>query len=121
MQASHLSAYVLHRLMRHMKYCRWLNLVLLHPSCDRECSVPSSLCSQLDPTGLQAIVLSTLSWVGGKNNVLGIVFIVVGALCFLTAIVFFCCYYLNSKRRKFGDEMQLSWNKPAAQKLLRRQ
>ena len=80
-----------------------------------------SLCLWLDPTGMQDIVLSTLSWVGGKNNVLGIVFIVVGSLCFLTAIVFFCCYYLNSKRRRFGDEMQLSWNKPAAQQLLRRQ
>ena len=69
---------------------------------------------------VQAIVLSTLSWVGGKNNVLGIIFIVVGALCFLTAVVFFCCYYLNRKRRRFGDEMELSWNKPAAQLLQRR-
>lgn len=40
-------------------------------------------------SGKKYVVLSENSWVGGKNNFLGIVFIVLGALAFLIAISFF--------------------------------
>ena len=40
-------------------------------------------------SGKKYVVISENSWVGGKNNFLGIVFIVLGALAFLIAISFF--------------------------------
>jgi LEM3 (ligand-effect modulator 3) family / CDC50 family len=61
--------------------------------------------------GEKWFVLSTLSWVGGKNNFLGIVYMVLAGLSFLTCVGFFGAYYLGLvRRRKFGDLSQLSWN-----------
>lgn len=39
--------------------------------------------------GEKAIVVSTMSWLGGKNDALGIVNIVVGVICLLLAALFF--------------------------------
>lgn len=61
------------------------------------------------------MVLSTNSWMGGRNLFLGIVYLVAAVLSFLIALSFLCAYYLNcfglTKRRKFGDISQLSWNR----------
>jgi len=38
--------------------------------------------------GTKSIVLSTTTWIGGKNYFLGIAYVVVGCLCFLLGIVF---------------------------------
>ena len=59
---------------------------------------------------LQTLVLSTNSWVGGRNNALGIIYLVIGGLGFLTAVIFFCSYHLNKKRKAFADPAYLSWN-----------
>lgn len=39
--------------------------------------------------GDKYVVFSERAWIGGKNNFLGILFIVLGALSFLIAISFF--------------------------------
>jgi len=65
-----------------------------------------------DFDGKKYVVLSENSWVGGKNNFLGILMIVLGSLAILIALAFFAAYHLNFvKRRHFGDLSQLSWNK----------
>lgn len=61
---------------------------------------------------LQWVIYSTNSWVGGRNNALGIIFLVMGGLAFVTAVIFFCSYHLNKKRRAFADPSNLSWNQP---------
>ena len=65
-----------------------------------------------DYGGAKYVVISTNSWVGGKNNFLGILYITVGAISLLISIAFFCIFYLGFiKRRKFADLSELSWNK----------
>ena len=39
--------------------------------------------------GKKKLVLSTTSWLGGKNDFLGVAYITVGSLCFLLALLFF--------------------------------
>jgi hypothetical protein len=57
--------------------------------------------------GTKSIVLSTVSWLGGKNNFIGIGYIVVGCL----ALVFTAIYtYLHYKRpRRLVDIDYLDW------------
>lgn len=38
--------------------------------------------------GKKYIVLSTTTWIGGKNPFLGYAYIVVGAICFVQGVVF---------------------------------
>jgi hypothetical protein len=65
-----------------------------------------------DYGGAKYVVLSENSWVGGKNNFLGILLIVLGALALLIAFAFFIAYHVGFvKRRRYGDLSQLSWNK----------
>lgn len=45
-----------------------------------------------DYGGAKHVVLSENSWVGGKNNFLGILLIVLGALALLIAFAFFIAY-----------------------------
>ncbi|BDA48170.1 ALA-interacting subunit 5 [Coccomyxa sp. Obi] len=65
--------------------------------------------------GQKSIVLSTNSWMGGRNAFLGIVYLVVAGLALLTSVTFLFTYHLGCfgliKRRKFGDVSQLSWNR----------
>ena len=62
--------------------------------------------------GEKFVVLSTNSWMGGKNNFLGIVYLVLGGLAWLIAFGFFFAYFTGLVRhRKFGDLSELSWNK----------
>lgn len=63
----------------------------------------------------QSIVLSTNSWMGGKNLFLGVCYLVVAGIALLVSVGFLITYHLGCfglvKRRKFGDVSQLSWNR----------
>jgi len=58
--------------------------------------------------GKKAIVLSTLSFLGGKNPFLGIAYIVIGFLCVAMAILFAIKQRFNA--RKLGDTSFLVYN-----------
>ncbi|GLJ53638.1 hypothetical protein SUGI_1144070 [Cryptomeria japonica] len=60
-------------------------------------------------SGKKKLVLSTTSFLGGKNNFLGIAYLTVGGLCFFLAIVFFLVHII--KPRPLGDPAYLSWNR----------
>lgn len=60
-------------------------------------------------SGTKAVVLSTTSWLGGKNPFLGIAYMVVGSLCLLLGIGFLIRHVV--KPRKLGDTSLLSWNR----------
>jgi len=57
--------------------------------------------------GTKSIVLSTTSWLGGKNDFLGIAYVVIGSLCLVFAAVF-VKFALNPPRQP-GDSAELSW------------
>uniref|UniRef100_M8CJT5 ALA-interacting subunit n=1 Tax=Aegilops tauschii TaxID=37682 RepID=M8CJT5_AEGTA len=59
--------------------------------------------------GSKALVLSTASWIGGKNNFIGIAYLTIGGLCLSLAMGFLVLYMV--KRRNFGDPSNLSWNR----------
>jgi hypothetical protein len=59
--------------------------------------------------GKKKVVLSTTSFLGGKNNFLGIAYLTVGGLCFFLAMVFFLVHII--KPRPLGDPAYLSWNR----------
>ncbi|OAY83070.1 ALA-interacting subunit 1-like [Ananas comosus] len=59
--------------------------------------------------GKKKLVLSTSSWLGGKNDFLGIAYLTVGGLCFFLATSFTIVYLI--KPRKLGDPSYLSWNR----------
>jgi len=61
--------------------------------------------------GTKAIVISTVSWIGGKNPFLGWAYIAVGALFVLLGIAGTARHLLRP--RKLGDMNMLSWNQPA--------
>ena len=57
--------------------------------------------------GEKALVLSTASWLGGRNSFLGIAYVAVGAVCYVSAGTFVALFV--SQRREFGDLNRLSW------------
>ncbi|XP_076949030.1 ALA-interacting subunit 3-like [Bidens hawaiensis] len=59
--------------------------------------------------GKKKLVLSTSSWLGGKNNFIGIAYLAVGGLCFVLAVTFTLIYLV--KPRRLGDPSYLSWNR----------
>ncbi|KAK1324382.1 ALA-interacting subunit 3 [Acorus calamus] len=59
--------------------------------------------------GKKKLVLSTTTWLGGKNDFLGIAYLTIGALCFFLALAFIVVYLV--KPRKLGDPSYLSWNR----------
>ncbi|KAH0913097.1 hypothetical protein HID58_036418 [Brassica napus] len=61
--------------------------------------------------GKKKLVLSTTSWLGGRNDFLGIAYLTVGSIC-LSLAVFFSVLYL-AKPRQLGDPSYLSWNRSA--------
>lgn len=60
-------------------------------------------------SGKKHVVLSTTTWIGGKNPFLGYAYIVVGAICFVLGIVFGIKHKVAP--RKLGDTKYLEWNK----------
>ncbi|KAJ3682015.1 hypothetical protein LUZ60_014588 [Juncus effusus] len=62
--------------------------------------------------GKKKLVLSTASWIGGKNNFLGLAYLSVGGLCLALALFFIALYVF--KPRTLGDPMYLSWNRVPA-------
>ncbi|GLU10604.1 hypothetical protein SLE2022_273970 [Rubroshorea leprosula] len=62
--------------------------------------------------GKKKLVLSTTTWIGGKNDFLGIAYVTVGGLCLLFAISFILLYVV--KPRPLGDPSYLSWNRNPA-------
>lgn len=59
--------------------------------------------------GKKYVVLSTTTWIGGKNPFLGWAYIVVGIICFVQGIVFAVKQKISP--RKLGDTKYLDWNK----------
>ncbi|XP_022777099.1 ALA-interacting subunit 1-like isoform X2 [Durio zibethinus] len=62
--------------------------------------------------GKKKLVLSTTSWIGGKNDFLGVAYITVGGLCLFLAVSFILLYVI--KPRPLGDPSYLSWNRSPA-------
>lgn len=62
--------------------------------------------------GKKKLVLSTSTWLGGKNDFLGLAYLTVGGLCFFLAFAFTLLYLI--KPRKLGDNNYLSWNRNPA-------
>eukprot|EP00164_Ancoracysta_twista_P001928 GFYU01002533.1.p2 GENE.GFYU01002533.1~~GFYU01002533.1.p2 ORF type:complete len:406 (-),score=156.31 GFYU01002533.1:432-1649(-) len=58
--------------------------------------------------GEKAIIFSTTTWIGGKNDFLGIAYIVVGAICLALAGGFYIKHRISP--RKLGDPQYLVWN-----------
>uniref|UniRef100_A0A7N0UWG0 ALA-interacting subunit n=1 Tax=Kalanchoe fedtschenkoi TaxID=63787 RepID=A0A7N0UWG0_KALFE len=58
--------------------------------------------------GKKKLVLSTTSWIGGKNNFLGVAYLTIGGLCMFMAVSFILMYLI--KPRPLGDPSFLSWN-----------
>jgi len=62
-----------------------------------------------DFDGEKYFVVSTISWMGGKNPFLGYTYIAVGGISFILAMVFLVKHLIRP--RKLGDEKYLNWNK----------
>eukprot|EP00455_Lapot_gusevi_P051125 TRINITY_DN7556_c0_g1_i7.p1 TRINITY_DN7556_c0_g1~~TRINITY_DN7556_c0_g1_i7.p1 ORF type:complete len:345 (+),score=99.95 TRINITY_DN7556_c0_g1_i7:105-1139(+) len=61
-----------------------------------------------DFDGEKAVVLSTVSWVGGKNDFLGWAYIVVGIVCFVLGLAFLVKECVSP--RPLGDLNYFNWN-----------
>ncbi|CAI0544938.1 unnamed protein product [Linum tenue] len=59
--------------------------------------------------GKKKIVLSTTSWIGGRNDFIGFAFMFVGSSSILLSLVFMLLHVKNP--RTYGDAAYLAWNK----------
>jgi len=48
-------------------------------------------------SGKKMLVLSTTSWIGGKNDFLGIAYLTVGGFCFFLAMLFTLIYLVKPR------------------------
>jgi len=64
--------------------------------------------------GQKTVVLSTGTWIGGKNFFLGYAYLIVGIVCIVLAI----CFFIKSRfsPRGLGNAPYVSWNKDATPK-----
>jgi len=60
-------------------------------------------------SGKKYVILSTTTWLGGKNPFLGYAYIVVGCICFAQGVIFGVKHAISP--RKLGDTRYLRWNK----------
>jgi len=47
--------------------------------------------------GTKALVLSTTSWIGGRNNFIGVAYVAIGGICLLLAMGFVVLYVLKPR------------------------
>jgi len=47
--------------------------------------------------GSKALVLSTTSWIGGKNNFIGVAYLTVGGFCLFLALLFVVLYMIKPR------------------------
>ncbi|XP_071722762.1 ALA-interacting subunit 3-like [Rutidosis leptorrhynchoides] len=66
--------------------------------------------------GGKRLVLSTTSWIGGKNDFLGIAYLAIGGMCLFLAVTSIMVYVI--KPRPLGDPSYLSWNRNLAGHLI---
>lgn len=59
--------------------------------------------------GRKKLVLSTTTWIGGKNDFVGVAYLSLGGLCLFMAINFILLYVFRPRR--LGDPSYLSWNR----------
>ncbi|WOL07892.1 ALA-interacting subunit [Canna indica] len=59
--------------------------------------------------GKKRLVLTTKNWLGGKNNFLGVAYMVTGAFCIFLSILFALIHVKNP--RPHGDASHLYWNR----------
>ncbi len=59
--------------------------------------------------GKKKLVLSTTSWLGGKNIFMGVAYLTIGVLCIVLALVFLLIHLRHP--RPLGDPNYLSWNR----------
>ncbi|KAI4307711.1 hypothetical protein L6164_030868 [Bauhinia variegata] len=59
--------------------------------------------------GKKRLVLSTTTWIGGKNDFLGMAYLIIGGFCLFFAICFIILYVFKPRPR--GDPSYLSWNR----------
>ena len=66
-----------------------------------------------DFNGTKSFLLTTNSWVAGKNYVLPVLYLVCAGLSYVSAAFLFLLYHANifGKKRIVGDEAHLSWNR----------
>ncbi|KAG0044324.1 hypothetical protein BGZ83_010435 [Gryganskiella cystojenkinii] len=58
--------------------------------------------------GTKSLVISTVSFMGGRNPFLGVAYVVVGVLCVVLGLLFIARHLY--KPRRLGDHTYLSWN-----------
>jgi flagellar biosynthesis/type III secretory pathway M-ring protein FliF/YscJ len=61
-------------------------------------------------SGTKSIVISTVSWIGGKQPFLGWAYVAAAILCVFLALAGLIRHLV--KPRKLGDMSLLSWNQP---------
>jgi len=59
--------------------------------------------------GTKTFLISTMSWLGGKNDFIGIAYLTVGSLSLCVALAFLLKHLISP--RVMGDTSYLSWNK----------
>ncbi|KAG0017440.1 hypothetical protein BGZ80_008282 [Entomortierella chlamydospora] len=62
--------------------------------------------------GTKHLVISTVSFMGGRNSFMGIAYVVVGSICVVLGLLFTARHLY--KPRRLGDQAYLSWNQTAA-------
>ena len=54
--------------------------------------------------GTKSVILSTASWIGGKNDLMGIAYLTIGGKCLFLAICFILMYVLKPRYVKYTHD-----------------